>query len=38
METKKIRWIMIQAANTAAVRTEDRMKKHYVKIVKRHGS
>ncbi len=33
---KKIRWIMIQAANTA-VRTDDRMKKHYAKIVKRHG-
>ena len=33
---KKIRWIMIQAANTA-VRTDDRMKKYYTKIVKRHG-
>jgi transposase len=33
---KKIRWIMIQAANTA-VRVDDRMKKHYAKIVKRHG-
>ena len=34
---KKIRWIMIQAANTTAVRTDDRMKKYYAKIVKRHG-
>lgn len=34
---KKIRWIMIQAANTA-VRTNDRMKKHYAKTVKRHGN
>ena len=25
---KKIRWIMIQAANTTAVRTDDRMKKY----------
>lgn len=33
---KKIRWIMIQAANTA-VRTDDRMRKYYAKIVKRHG-
>jgi transposase len=33
---KSIRWIMIQAANTA-VRTDDRMKKYYSKIVKRHG-
>ena len=33
---KKIRWIMIQAANTA-VRTDDRMKKYYAKVVKRHG-
>jgi transposase len=33
---KKIRWIMIQAANTA-VRTDDRMKKYYTKMVKRHG-
>jgi transposase len=33
---KKIRWIMIQAANTAA-RTDYRMKKYYTKIVKRHG-
>jgi transposase len=33
---KKIRWIMIQAANTA-VRTNDRMKTCYTKIVKRHG-
>lgn len=34
---KKIRWIMIQAANTAAARTDYRMKKYYAKIVKRHG-
>jgi transposase len=34
---KKIRWIMIQAANTAVVRTDDRMKKYYAKIIKRHG-
>jgi len=34
---KKIRWIMIQAANTTAVRTDDRMKKYYAKVVKRHG-
>lgn len=33
---KKIRWILIQAANTA-VRTDARMKKYYTKIVKRHG-
>lgn len=33
---KKIRWIMIQAANTA-VRTDNRMKKYYAKTVKRHG-
>ncbi|MDR4491505.1 MAG: IS110 family transposase [Candidatus Nitrosocosmicus sp.] len=33
---KKIRWIMIQAANTA-IRTDGRMKKYYAKIVKRHG-
>lgn len=34
---KKIRWILIQAANTAAVRTDARMKKYYINIVKRHG-
>jgi transposase len=28
---------MIQAANTAAVRTDDSMKKYYAKMVKRHG-
>jgi transposase len=33
---KKIRWIMIQAANTA-VRTDKRMKNYYAKIVKRQG-
>ena len=31
---KKIRWILIQAANTA-VRADARMKKYYTKIVKR---
>ena len=34
---KKIRWIMIQAANTAVVRTDSRMKNYYGKMVKRHG-
>jgi transposase len=33
---KKINWIMIQAANTAS-RTDERMKKYYTKIAKRHG-
>ena len=33
---KKINWIMIQAANTAS-RTDDRLKKYYMKIAKRHG-
>lgn len=33
---KKIRWIMIQAANTA-VRTDNRMRNYYTRIVKRHG-
>jgi transposase len=33
---KKINWIMIQAANTAS-RTDERMKKYYLKIAKRHG-
>ena len=36
MEIKRYDWIMIQAANTA-VRTDDRMKKYYQRIVKRHG-
>ena len=34
---KKINWIMIQAANTAASRTDERMKKYYMNIAKRHG-
>ena len=35
---KKINWIMIQAANTAASRTDnDRLKKYYMNIAKRHG-
>lgn len=33
---KKIRWILIQAANTAA-RKDDRLKKFYQRIAKRHG-
>ena len=33
---KKINWIMIQAANTAS-RTDERMKKYYTRIAKRHG-
>jgi len=33
---KKINWIMIQAANTAS-RTDERLKKYYKKIAKRHG-
>jgi transposase len=33
---KKIRWILIQAANTAA-RTDDRLRKFYIRIAKRHG-
>lgn len=33
---KKINWIMIQAANTAS-RTDDRLKKYYMNIAKRHG-
>lgn len=37
MGNKKIRWILIQAANTAAVRTDDRMRRYYTKIAKRHG-
>jgi transposase len=34
---KKILWIKIQAANTTAVRVDNRMKKDYTKIVKRHS-
>ena len=33
---KKINWIMIQAANTAS-RKDERMKKYYTRIAKRHG-
>ena len=33
---KKIRWILIQAANTAA-RKDDRLRKFYLRIAKRHG-
>lgn len=34
---KKINWIMIQAANTASRTDENRLKKYYTKIAKRHG-
>jgi transposase len=34
---KKINWIMIQAANTASRTDNDRLKKYYMKIAKRHG-
>jgi len=33
---KKIRWILIQAANTAA-RKDDRLRRFYLRIAKRHG-
>lgn len=33
---KKVQTIMVQAANTAA-RTDDRMRRFYLKVVKRHG-
>lgn len=33
---KKIRWILIQAANTA-FRTDDRLRKFYLRVAKRHG-
>ena len=33
---KKVRWILIQAANTAA-RKDDRLKKFYLRIAKRQG-
>ena len=33
---KKINWIMIQAANTASRTDNDRLKKYYMKIAKRH--
>lgn len=34
---KKINWIMIQAANTASRTDENRLKKYYKKMAKRHG-
>jgi hypothetical protein len=33
---KKVRWILIQAANTAA-RADDRLRRFYLRIAKRHG-
>ena len=33
---KKVRWILIEAANTAS-RTDDRLRKFYLRIAKRHG-
>ncbi len=33
---KKIRWVLTQAANTA-FRTDDRLRKFYLRIAKRHG-
>jgi transposase len=33
---KKINWIMIQAANTASRTDENRLKKYYKKMAKRH--
>jgi transposase len=33
---KKVRWILIQAVNTAA-RKDDRLRKFYLRIAKRHG-
>jgi transposase len=33
---KKIRWILVEAANTAS-RTDDRLRKFYLRVVKRHG-
>jgi transposase len=33
---KKVRWILIQAAYTAS-RTDDRLRKFYIRLVKRHG-
>ena len=33
---KKVRWILIQAANTAA-RADDRLRKFYLRTSKRHG-
>ena len=36
METRRVRWILIQAANTAA-RKDDRLRRFYLRIAKRHG-
>jgi transposase len=33
---KKDRWILIQAANTAA-RKDDRLRRFYLRVAKRHG-
>jgi transposase len=33
---EKVRWIVIQAANTAA-RKDDRLRKFYLRIAQRHG-
>jgi len=33
---KKVRWILIQAANTAS-RTDGRLRKFYLRFAKRHG-
>ena len=33
---KKVRWILIEAANTAS-RTDDRLRKFYLRMVKRHS-
>jgi transposase len=33
---QELRWILIQAANTAA-RKDDRLRKFYLRIAKRHG-
>jgi transposase len=33
---KKVRWILIEAANTAS-RTDDRLRRLYLRLVKRHS-
>ena len=33
---KKVRWILVEAANTAS-RTDDRLRKFYLRVAKRHG-
>ena len=33
---KKVRWILIEAANTAS-RTDDRLRKFYLRLAKKHG-